>query len=194
MEELGDRNVVLSEELGHRDIVLLQKVGDRLVQELGDSHIVARLRQKLGDGDVVFEELGHCGVEVLAHGLVEELGHSDIIGTARSMEELGDGNIVGALVHELSYRHVIGCEELGDSGVQVIGQIHAVLELVGRHYLVQELCHSNVIISKILSDSDAILALQELGHGNVVGAEELRDNVVEELGHRDVVLVQELGK
>ena len=75
-----------------------------------------------------------------------------------------------------------------------MSQVHAVLLMEGRHYLVQELGHSNVIGSKILSDSDAILALQELGHGNVVGVEEFRDNVVKELGHRDVVLVQELGK
>ena len=75
-----------------------------------------------------------------------------------------------------------------------MSHIHTVLLMEGRHYLVQELGHSNVVVSKILSDSDAILALQELGHGNVVGVEELRDNVVKELGHGDVVLVQELGK
>ena len=88
------------------------------------------------------------------------------------MEELGDSNVIRALVHELSDGNVIGREELCDGGVQVLV-----------HSLVQELSDCNVI--------GAARSVQELGDCDIVGP------LVRELGHTNVpillLLLQELS-
>ena len=75
-----------------------------------------------------------------------------------------------------------------------MGEIPAVLLVVGRDDLVEELGDGDVVTGEILGNGDTVLAFEELGGGDIVGREELGDDIVEELGDRDVILLQELGK
>jgi len=69
-----------------------------------------------------------------------------------------------------------------------------VLLVVQGHDLVEELGRGNVIVGKVLGDGDTVFAaLEELGYSNVVGGEKFSDGGIEELGHRDVVLLEELS-
>ena len=74
-------------------------------------------------------------------------------------------------------------------------QVDAVSLMVGRKNLVEELGDGDVITGQVLGHGDAVFGVaEELGHRDVVGREELGNDVVEEFGDGDVVLLQERGK
>jgi hypothetical protein len=156
-------------------------MSNSVVQELRHSHIVRALGKEFSDGDVILEELRHCGVQVLVHSAIEELSDSDIV--AALLEELSDCSIVAALVEELGHRDVVVLEELGDRGVEVVCQGDAMLRMVAGEYLVEELSDCDVVASEVFGHSDAVLTVEELGDSDVVGGEELGNDVVEELSH-----------
>lgn len=72
-------------------------MGNGLIQKLCDSNVVGALCKEFSDGDVVLKELGHRRVQILLHCRVEKLCHSDIVGAARAMEELGHSNVIALL-------------------------------------------------------------------------------------------------
>ena len=63
-----------------------------------------------------------------------------------------------------------------------MGEIAAVLLVVGRDDLVEELGDGDVVICEVLGNGDTVFTLEELGGGDVIGGEELGDDIVEELG------------
>jgi len=154
------------------------------------------LGEEFGDRDVVFKELGHRGVQVLLQSRIKELRYCDVVGGgAATVQELSDSHIVGALVKELGHRNVVGIKELSHSRVEVVDEVSPVLAMVSGEKLVKELSHCNIVAVQVLGHSDTILAVvKELSDSDIVGAEELRDDVIKELGHRDIVLFKVLGK
>jgi hypothetical protein len=75
-----------------------------------------------------------------------------------------------------------------------MSKVDFVLAMVGGYHFVEELSDCNVVRGEVLGHSDAIFTLEELGHSDIVGVEELADDVVKELSHRDVVILKEHGK
>ena len=194
LQEFRDRDVVVLEEFRHGDIIRSKEARDGLVKEFGHGHVVIGLGEELRHGDVVLEELGHCGVQILAQGLLHELGHGDVVGAARPMQELRDSNVIG-LVEEFGAGDAVGVEELRYGGIEVVRQVDAVSLMVGRENLVEELGDGDIVAGQVLGHGNAVFGVaEELGHRNVVGGEELGHDVVEEFGDGDVVLLQERGK
>ena len=80
-------------------------------------------------------------------------------------------------------------EELGDSGIKVVGKIMADGIVIGRQDIVEELSHSDIVVGKVLGHCDSILTVEELSHRDIVLGKELVNNVVKELGNRDIISI-----
>ena len=89
------------------------------------------------------------------------------------MQELCDSHIVGALIEELGHSDIVGLKELRHSCVEVVGQINSMLVMVGGKDFIEELSDGDVVVGEVLCHSNAILSLKELGYSDVVRVEEL---------------------